>query len=338
MKLIATIRGLNIRQDLGKGFQVDDGITILNNRDKISKLISVDLRRLMGEIEYHCLLDTCYAVFSDVTLEDLKEPDDAQAFIGEWLQIVRTFFQGLWLVRDHAVNCEFGFAEWQHPTRGNVCSSNFIASLNVRTGGSFKPESFTLEELKEAREYYRGALLPLASHSIQLAIAGKSAPSSPFYKGSRRLVRFNYFLAAARAEAEPAVRISLYMTCFEILFSSDAAELTHKLSERIAFFLSNESTERREIFLKMKRAYSIRSKIVHGATLSKKDEAEIASVAADIDNVLRDVFRKILADDTLIEQFEKADCEEFYTSLVFGGPRDGTSKNVKAEESSGQTH
>lgn len=318
MKLIATIRGLKIKEELGKGFQFDDGISIVNDRAKISKLVSANLKRLMGEIEYHCLLDTGCAVFSDLEVKDLSEPGEAHAFIGEWLQIVRIFFQGLWLIRDHAVNCEFGFAEWEHPMSGILCSSNFVASLNVRTNGTFTCETFSLDELKDARQYYRAALLPLASHAMQLALAGKAAPKSPFYKGSRRLVRFNYFLAGARAEAEPAVRISLYMTCFEILFSSDAAELTHKLSERVAFFLSDKPSGRREIFSKMKRAYSIRSKIVHGAALSTSDGAEIISAAKEIDDILRNVFTKILHDPVLIEQFDKADCEEFYTSLVFG--------------------
>ncbi len=55
-----------------------------------------------------------------------------------------------------------------------------------------------------------------------------------------------------------------YMIVFESLFSTGAMESTHKVSRRVAVFLKEEKGDRIEIYKKMKEAYVLRGKIVHG--------------------------------------------------------------------------
>jgi hypothetical protein len=315
IKLICAVNGLQISEDLGKGLQLGTSLVLVNNREHIATFISSDLQYMMGSIEYNHLLKTGCAFCGDIEFDEVGEESKVQHFLGQWLQIARVYFQCLWLIRDNAVNCELGFAEWNHLLRGKVCSSNFIAVLNPRVDGTLSAESFSLDELKIARTHFNDALLPLAFEHAKSASDWKER--SRFHKGSRRLARFNYFVAAARAEAEPAARVSLYMTCLEILFSTDAAELTHKLSERVAVFLGQNANERREIFSKMKRAYAIRSKVVHGATLSDKDETDAKVSASSVDELIRRVFLKIIESKEIADQFDKSNLDEYFLELLF---------------------
>src|SRR5205814_574151 len=98
-----------------------------------------------------------------------------------------------------------------------------------------------------------------------------------------RLLRAQYFCQAARSEADLGVKISLYMTCLEILFSNDASELAHKLSERIACFLATDPKQRKAIFGTIKRAYNIRSKVVHGDVVTAKHLEESDTMSQQVD-------------------------------------------------------
>lgn len=63
----------------------------------------------------------------------------------------------------------------------------------------------------------------------------------------------------------------------ESLFLSDAGEakergeLRYRLAQRLAFFSANGSYSRRELFGFMKKAYDVRSALVHGGTPSADD-------------------------------------------------------------------
>lgn len=53
-------------------------------------------------------------------------------------------------------------------------------------------------------------------------------------------------------------------------FMGISQELTFRLSLMIAFYISDEPNERKEIFLEVKRQYGIRSKAVHGTSVSRE--------------------------------------------------------------------
>lgn len=86
-----------------------------------------------------------------------------------------------------------------------------------------------------------------------------------------------------------------YMIVFESLFSTGATESTHKVSRRVAVFLKEEKGDRIEIYKKMKEAYVLRGKIVHG------EEIEWVKIHKlnykKIRDYLRECLRKIVKED-----------------------------------------
>jgi len=107
----------------------------------------------------------------------------------------------------------------------------------------------------------------------------------------------------------------------ESLLSSDPAELSHKLSERVALLLGKQLTDRKHIYATMKAAYSIRSKTVHGDKLSPNDVKRVTELSTTCDNFLRQTLIKIWSSQKLVELFlgKKEALDEHFMSLTFGG-------------------
>ena len=79
---------------------------------------------------------------------------------------------------------------------------------------------------------------------------------------------FNYAYTRERLED----KLIDYMIAFEGLFIKEKAELSYRLSLRVAAFLGENRDEKGKIFTLMRRTYDLRSDIVHGSSYSKNIE------------------------------------------------------------------
>jgi len=82
---------------------------------------------------------------------------------------------------------------------------------------------------------------------------------------------------------------------------SDRGELTYRLSQRAGWFLGATPSERKEISLHMRKAYEVRSRIVHGAhdlRLPKGSEGKpvrLKDFAATTEAYVRRAFHKLIS-------------------------------------------
>ena len=91
-------------------------------------------------------------------------------------------------------------------------------------------------------------------------------------------------------------------------------QVTHKVSERVAFFLSDIATERVAICQKIKTAYNHRSKFFHGDRL-KNISSEIFF---DIDDIVRKTMVKALTEKSDIFMGTREQLNQYFLDLVFG--------------------
>jgi hypothetical protein len=82
------------------------------------------------------------------------------------------------------------------------------------------------------------------------------------------------------------------MIAFESLYLGDPQELTFKLALRVAFLLGKRQDKRRAIFNDMKKAYSYRSRIVHGDNPPSRDE--LRDIVPKTEDYLRQSIRRFL--------------------------------------------
>lgn len=101
------------------------------------------------------------------------------------------------------------------------------------------------------------------------------------------LKRFNY--AYERVENED--KLIDFMISFESLFlkESEKSELNYKLALRISKFIEGDS---KEIYYDLKKAYNLRSRVVHGS--SKDLRNEIGQIVDKVENYLRKSIRKFM--------------------------------------------
>lgn len=328
MILIAGIHNLRILAPTGRGVHILDGMYVTNEPSQVDKLLTRQLRLAIGGNECVSMLSGGTAAY----WKDLpNEPDIAKALelLTTWLNCLRSIFMALWLVRDNSVNCELGFLEHDVPGQGVTHASNFIAALFSNARGRTAPVAFSVDEIRQAAEYFKTFFLPVMfglppnpEAAAEVPLESRAQPLVISAKGVNRLSRLLYFLSAARSANDLGVKVSLYMTCFEIMFSTETTELSHRLSERVAFFLYREPPDRLAAYRRVKRGYNVRSKVIHGSVLSDSLQKELADVSGEIDELLRQLVQTIASDAAARRVFEMDDgkLEDYFTRLAVGMP------------------
>ena len=313
---IANVEYLRISSNLGHGEKITDKIFITNDGSFIENLLSPFFHEVAGTLEAHYLKNTGAVAYSIEETQPFPDDEAAIRFLLERLAEVKVFLQMLWLVKDNSVNVDLGYLEHPYksakPGRTNVSRNSFAHVFSTARGDVLTTE-FTREELRRARHLRRDS-------KWTVVLTPQVATDERFTRYDRAF----YFLQAARASSDLGVKIANYCICFEALFSTDPQELSHKLGERIACFLEKDPANRIDVFHTIKRAYAIRSKIVHGGKGSSKLWEQLREVSVSCDSIVRRILVRIIEESSFQRYFQQAtsdkEVEEYFVSLVLGNP------------------
>lgn len=120
--------------------------------------------------------------------------------------------------------------------------------------------------------------------------------------------------AGLQINIEP-IRCLLFWLALESLFGpEDAREITFRLSQRIAFFLSRDRHEAAELYEVAKKGYNFRSKIVHGRWRRNNDGEERTG---EVERLVQRSLARILAESGMKEIFSGNSREHFLDELFF---------------------
>jgi hypothetical protein len=125
------------------------------------------------------------------------------------------------------------------------------------------------------------------------------------------------------------IRYLLFWVGLEALFGSDdGREISYKLAQRIAFFISGSPAEAKKTFREVKACYATRSQIAHGRW---EDTPTFDDRMEDTERFARTVFLKLLGDEKLMNVFlarQQRDkyLEEFVFSNTGSPPASSTSQ------------
>lgn len=139
------------------------------------------------------------------------------------------------------------------------------------------------------------------------------------YNFTSRLQRAFMFLSMARSNSFLPLKISSYIEIFETLFTTDNSEVSHKVSERLAFYIGGNAVEKFENYKLMKTAYGIRSKFVHGQKLDRsiKSIDDLINISTKIDNLTRKLLTKIVLVDSSVFLQNDNDLNEYLSNIIF---------------------
>ncbi|MGX5585951.1 hypothetical protein ACWKTX_19630 [Bacillus thuringiensis] len=233
--------------------------------------------------------------------------------LNSFIRYIWTFNNCLWLVKDHSMNIETAFIMLSKNNIPHQISSN-SGSVNISTAtGEILTTSFSQEELNRASSYFE----KLVKKDVEFSIGDRLISAEYAFRNSDRLTRSTYFLSQARGQAHLPTKIASYCTTLETLFTTTNNELVHQVSERFARILGNDLETRKFYYDLCKKAYSIRSKVVHGQSLNKEFK-DIETISKQLDSGLRKLLNKFLFEEQYKEiySFSNEKLDAWFKELV----------------------
>jgi hypothetical protein len=239
---------------------------------------------------------------------------------------LETFLFFLWFIKDNSISIDETYS-YESITHQVNCKPNHTIFNNCF--GEFENIQFSREEIDQtvnilgkyaevcqAKTTSEQAVdFFLDDNNPQKRDTIKSSANYTFKEN--RLHRAISFLTTARSTAHLPYKVSLYMPILESLFSDSSSEITHKVSERAAFYIGIDKDEKRLIFKTIKEAYDIRSRFLHGQEFNpqKITMNYLKSLSAKIDQIVRKILTKIILEDS--NNFLQSDHATFLNSLIF---------------------
>lgn len=292
-------------------FTLIPGINITNSEEKKS-ILTADILSMIGQIEFQHLMKSTNFITCVFDKENVRD-GVVEPFLLAILLWVSGLFESAWILSDHCFECDAAYLFHYKGDELVQCTNNFLAQRTTLADCSTQETAFDLKKLVEWEKL---------DHRIQSYIHNKE--SGPFRfvmeNGFSRSARALQYIKSARTAPNVGFKIAQYISAFEALFSTTTSELSHKLSERVAFFLSSEGFDKKDVFEKMKQAYEIRSRFVHGDNLSQNKIQNITNVSVTCDNYLRKIMQLLFGEKNLVELFDVSPkkLDEYFDKLIFG--------------------
>ena len=305
--LVAAILDLNFDVKLSKPLKIQTDTYISNNTSHFSKFIKPENFYVIGSLEGELLLKGGPVVYKECDVNSIEE---SHVELVEFMRDIQAFFMSMWMIKDNSANIELAFAISQSDSHVH---SNSLSYYNTQQNTINSLVIYSAQELQESAEWCNSKL------------KGMSEAQEPKLTMSQKQInRLNVatsFLQQARSSSDIGVKIANYCSYFEALMSTNSSELTHQLAERAAFLLKEQPQIRYEHFKQTKKAYAVRSKVVHGDVLSKKQLDTIEDISKHCDQVARELLIKALSDTDFFDALEAKDnsvLDTFLIEKVFG--------------------
>jgi hypothetical protein len=322
---VVPINQLRMQGDIGRGIKLTDTLLLSNNSQSISEYLNEDLRDYAGRADFNSFTQKgsvfAFAV-KDVKFASL-EHDVLVGHLNKILIQVVQFLSFLWIIRDTAAYPDCGYLnviDGKLPIR--VAKNYLGLHYSLASGGHAAHTIFSAEEIREIRKISSSAINNVDvefSDELRTHELHKNIPNTP---GQDRITRCRQAIEGARVSIYLTQKIAMYVASLETLFSTSSNELTYRLSERVAFFLGTTAIERRDLFERVKAAYTVRSSVVHGDTLPTKFRTidALRVISTECDEILRKALFKIFSSKELIELFcsNKNDLiDAYFSKLIF---------------------
>ncbi|MBL1281330.1 MAG: hypothetical protein COA33_013710 [Fluviicola sp.] len=203
------------------------------------------------------------------------------------LRSIQDFIFDLWQIKDNNIYVFSGFLfEYDKVISDGSTFKGTVTATMSKSKLEKSGTLFTEVELKPAIE----EMSPIVINELLEQDSDYFTPTSDhFFKSSGidRIGRASYFVLEARSRHTFPTKIVSYITAIECLFTTSQTELSHRASERVATLKGGTKESKLETYRLLKKAYDVRSKVVHGAILKGQNE-ELKEISTGLDQLLRE--------------------------------------------------
>lgn len=273
------------------------GVNITNDKALISQVINQEFKGMAGTIEYQHFIEAGNIIYCELGEADFKKGESSHEALYVWLTWLNMLLSDLWFIKDNAVICEAAFCKLTDKNQVGWTRNCLVNSTFKSSGIGCEAIDLSVDELKA---------WDIKSNQVQSYLHSSNSVIFNSFTNSNfsRIGRSFRFIAAASKEKHPAIKLAHYCSALESLFSTDSAELSHKLSERVALFLKTYGFNPVEVFDDIKSFYGIRSKVTHGDSLKAGREQQLPDMSQKCDNYLRVILNCLFEDEKLLLLFD----------------------------------
>lgn len=315
-KFITILHYMALDRRYNRGIQLSPGIRITNGPEVKSEILETKLMKTTAGVHSIDEFDNKVYYYKSGDLKTIGNEEEIHQkgtmITFYFLREAQSFVRDLWGVKDNGVYIRDGFL--------------IVFDKNIEDGFTFKASlsevftdsavtreriKFTKEEIEIAKTNFE----PFSIEEIYEKDIGLKYPNfEHFYKKNspERLQKAEYFTMAARGNPAIPMKIVFYCIALECLFSTSTSELSHTIGERVSFMLRTDHQERIDLFKFIKKAYSMRSQIVHGSNLKGNEE-----LLADISKRLNFILKELLQHKHEIFTKGNNDIDDFFINLIF---------------------
>ncbi len=325
---IIAINGLNIPEQLDNDIEILSNIWLTNDVNKCQFINNPGFKEAVGSLEFENILSAPAIAYSERLRAHPSILTHHKPYLIELIQAVCNFLFSAWIVKDNSCYTEMGYI-FQYNNQAGLISlqkthSNLLY-INCRNKyGESQDTNFSISEIGEIVEIEKRlgiyqAVQERLNQSPEELNEFKSNITFAVSDQKEIFNRYLMFLGSARNTEYLDLRVSYLIVAFEAIFSLDHAELAHQVSERAAFILESELKTKRVVYDDLKRAYNLRSKILHGSHLRSRDKVELREIAGLLDDYSRDLLTKFLDDEGQNWTSDDTDTRrEYFKNLIFG--------------------
>ena len=312
-QFIVGIEFLKCPARLGAGIAIIDNLRITNDSSQVSALKSRVFDSLAGTLEVNHLKKADLLIYS----AEMEFPDvDGPSLVANILHVVRTYLSTIWIIKDNSAYFDRGYF-----VREDGVFSNTQLTGYFNADGGRRTVNVHRSELEAAKHYLRPVLRDVDPGNripdTKFMFGGVHGPA---HKAVPLHERYLGFVDYSRQSIDLPFRIAMACSALEVLFSTSTVELSHRVSERVAFLLEHEPVKRQARYNTIKRLYAIRSAFLHGDAIAAKDEKELHLRSREADQTLREVAGLLLTPNhfSIAATSGKEMLEQFHSKILFG--------------------
>ncbi|OJE45030.1 hypothetical protein BAQ49_07695 [Bacillus proteolyticus] len=301
--------------------QEEPDINFINDSTEIDELIKdPNFLVSIGNIAYSQLsAKNLHFSMNRLEFKDKSESEkQALTLIALQKFHTQTFLTTLWLIKDNSVNTN-NFFWWDYETKHVI--GDFPKILFSNSKGEYIDTTFSAEEIKQALELQKTVIKYTSNrkhdNEENPSIGAELSAINNFSKRNSvfdddRISRAFKMTISARSQSFLPAKIASYISAIEALISSNRESLSMQVSERVPKVIGGSLEEKLVIHDKLKDAYNIRSKYVHGDKFPEKVAKRLEEVSEDIDGVLRSLLIKIINNYEEIKDYNENTMTKWY--------------------------
>ncbi|HBD25775.1 HEPN domain-containing protein [Flavobacterium sp.] len=266
-------------------------LIISHEEKKINKFFNPHVINIVGRAQLELGLSLKKFVWTEF---DYPKEENYELIHAWFLRTSTIISNAFWIVKDNSIRFNTGHLSY-FDDKSITVKSNTTHSQYSNCLGKKNITNFNNNEIIEALNYF-DFLFGITLNKENGELDHTSAEAN-------RINRAYYYIDLARKSYDIGTKVSLHCSAFECLFSVDNIELSHRLSETVAYFLGENFERRKEIYKQMKEIYGLRSTVTHGSGIKKElfknNEENLNRIGINCDSLMRNCIRKIIANENL---------------------------------------